>query len=386
MLLTPTSKSKKVFQKLKGYIHQILIVPIRYWRGNWVHKLVTLIVALVLILTLFIAGIGEWYIASQNGLPMTYGVSFVPDYAKSLGLNPQQTMKALLSIGVRQFRLTSYWNDIQPTKGTYNFSQLNWEFALANEYHAKIILTVGLRQPRWPECHPAPWINTAAPMGQWEPELLSFMKKVITRYHDNPALEAWQLENEYFLKGFGDCTNFSRSRLISEYNLLTKYGGNHPIIIGRSNNAIGIPVNAPTPTIYGISIYKRVWDANITKRYIEYPFPSWFYSFLAGVQEIYQHKNMIILEMQAEAWPPDGKAIVDTSLKQQNNSMNATRLVNRFNFAKSTGMKDSIMWGAEYWYYRKIILHDPSMWNVAKKEFKINDLHTGEYLLTHPNS
>jgi hypothetical protein len=32
-------------------------------------------------------------------------------------------------------------------------------------------------------------------------------------------------------------------------------------------------------------------------------------------------------------------------------------------------MKNIDLWGAEYWYYRAVKLHDPSLWNVAKQEF-----------------
>ena len=89
--------------------------------------------------------------------------------------------------------------------------------------------------------------------------------------------------------------------------------------------------------------------------------------------------------MQAEPWPPDGKTIPSVSLAEQNKSLNAQRLKNRFSFSKATGMKDVIMWGAEYWYYRKVVLHDPAVWNVAKAEFKANDHHDGEYLFHHLN-
>jgi hypothetical protein len=30
------------------------------------------------------------------------------------------------------------------------------------------------------------------------------------------------------------------------------------------------------------------------------------------------------------------------------------------------------LWGAEYWYYRKVKLGDPSVWNVAREEFTRN--------------
>ena len=85
------------------------------------------------------------------------GVTFVPDYAESLGLNPNQTLNALLNINIKNFRFTSYWSDIEPNQNSYNFSELDQEFAMANAHHAKVLLVVGLRQPRWPECHPPNW-------------------------------------------------------------------------------------------------------------------------------------------------------------------------------------------------------------------------------------
>jgi hypothetical protein len=356
--------------KLHKGLRQIIGWPKRYWRSSRWHKVLSIIVIIVAVWFGSMYGIARWYIASQSSIPLQLGVSFIPDYASSLGLNPEQTMSALINqLHVKHFRLTSYWSDVEPTKGTYNFSQLDWEFAQADKAHAKITLVVGLRQPRWPECHPPSWVNTAAPVNQWQPELEQYMTVVINRYKNNPALESYQLENEYFLKGFGDCANYSRSRLVSEYNLVKNLDPQHPIIVGRSNNDVGTPIGAPTPDLYGISIYHRVWDAGYTHRYLEYPFPAWFYAFLAGVEKITTGRNMIIDEEQAEAWPPHGQTIPQTSLVEQNKSLDAARLQASFQFAKATGMKTIYMWGAEYWYYRLTILHDPSLWNVAKQQF-----------------
>jgi hypothetical protein len=354
----------------KSYLKRLTKYLKNYWRVSWWHKTVCIFSAIIILLFVVIYGVGQWYINSEASKPFTYGVSFVPDYAQSLGLNPQQTMQALLNIGVKQFRLTSYWSDIEPTKGVYNFSQLDWEFKKAEAAHAKIELTVGLRQPRWPECHPPAWVNTAEPAADWQPELEGFMTKVINRYKNSPALASYQLENEYFLKGFGECNNFSRSRLVSEDNLLKRLDPNHKIIIARSNNALGIPINQPKGDEYSISIYRRVWDGNVTHRYLDYPFTAHYYAFLAGIQKIFLHRDMVIGEMQAEAWPPEGQGITTTSLKEQNKSMNAKLLKQRFEFGKATGMRQVDLWGAEYWYYRLVILHDPSLWNVAKQEFK----------------
>jgi hypothetical protein len=332
------------------------------------RRIVISLIIIVLVLIGGMYGIAQYYIHSQQSKPLTYGVSFIPDYAQSLGINPQQTMAALVSIGVKQFRLVSYWTDIEPTKGQYDYSQLDWEFAQAQAAHVKIILTLGLRQPRWPECHMPAWADNE-PITQWQPQLEREMRAVIERYKDSPSLASYQLENEYFLKGFGACTNFSRSRLVSEYNLVRANDPNHPIIIGRSNNDLGIPLGAPIPNEYSVSVYKRVWDGGVTHRYIEYPFPAWYYGFLAGWQEMVDHKNMMIGELQAEAWPPHGMTIPETSLTEQNKSLDASRLRARFTYGKATGMRSIDLWGAEYWYYRLKVDHDPSLWNVAKQEF-----------------
>lgn len=340
----------------------------RYWRHSWWHKALVIV---LLIITLAIGGmygIARWYIHTESSKPLEMGVSFIPDYAQSLGVDPQQTMDALLGIGVRHFRLVSYWSDAEQTRGQYDFSQLDWEFQKAEAAHAKVILTVGLRQPRWPECHQPDWAGQL-PKEQWQAALQKYMSAVVQRYQHSPSLESYQLENEYFLKGFGICTDFSRQRLVDEYALMKRLDPHHPVIVGRSNNALGIPLGQPQPDEFSISVYKRVWDAGVTHRYIEYPYPAWFYGFLAGTQRIVNHRDMIIGELQAEAWPPNGKSISEISLAEQNKSLNAKRLQDRFGYGRATGMRQIYLWGAEYWYYRDQVLHDPSLWNVAREEF-----------------
>lgn len=333
---------------------------------------------LAILLTIFALIVGvmyavaQWYIHSERSKPLEEGVSFIPDYAASLGLDPQKTMDALLDINVRHFRLVSYWSDYEQQPGEYDFSQLDWQFKKAESKHAKIILTVGLRQPRWPECHMPDWARAEKPE-QWTPQLQTYIQKVVERYKKSPALDKYQLENEYFLKGFGNCEqipgSMTRQRLVSEYKLLKKLDSKHQVIVGRSNNALGFPVGQPQPDEFGISVYKRVWDATVTHRYIEYPFPAWFYGYLAGVQRIFNHRDMIIAELQAEAWPPENKSITEISLDEQNKSLNAKRLEGRFKYGRATGMRGMYLWGAEYWYYRQQVLHDPSLWKVAEKEF-----------------
>lgn len=340
-----------------------------FWRRSLWRKVFTVFTALIIFITGFSYGIAEWYIHKHNSERLILGTSFIPDYAQSLGLDPKQTLSAIFdNLGIRQIRFVSYWSEIEKTPGNYDFSTLDWQFAMANKYHAKISLAIGLRQPRWPECHEPSWVNVDPknPNG-WQPQLYKYMEAVIKRYKDNPALQNYELENEFFMKVFGECKDFNRDRLVAEFNMVKKWDSKHFVIISRSDNWIGIPVGKPTPDEFAISVYKRVWDATFTHRYFEYPLPPWFYAALAGSEELLSGKNMIIHELQAEPWTPNGKLITEISVNEQFKSINADRLQKRIHYAEDTGMKTIDLWGAEWWYWLKEKQHDSSVWDVVKQ-------------------
>lgn len=313
------------------------------------------------------------YIVSQQGKPLVIGTSFIPAYAESLGLEPKQTMDALINdVGVRNFRLVSYWDQMEPQEGKYDFTLLDWQMEKAENAGAKVTLSLGLRQPRWPECHIPDWARNK-PESQWQPQLEKFMAATINRYKGSPALDSYQLENEFFLRGFGICGDIpggiQRDRLVAEYNLVKRLDPKRKLIISRSNNALGWPAGKPTPDEFGISVYKRVWDAHVTRRYVEYPFPAWYYGFLASWQKLFLGRNMMIHELQAEAWTPNYQPIQQTTLAEQNKSFNAERFKGRVEYGKGTGMREMYLWGGEYWYYRKQVLRDDTVWNAAKQIF-----------------
>jgi hypothetical protein len=340
-----------------------------YWRERWWHKLIVVVIVLVVIFVGLNYGVARWYMASESGKPLTLGATFIPDYAKEFGLKPKKTMSALISgLHVKNFRLVSYWNYIEPLKGKYYFSQLDWEFAKADASNAKVTLAIGLRQPRWPECHAPAWVDTSQPESDWLPALESYMTKVINRYKNNPALASYQLENEYY-NNFGKCHNSDRGRLIKEFKMVKKLDPSHPVIMSRSNNWPSLVLGQPRPDIIGMSVYRKVWDGTFTHHYYNYPMPAWYYAAVAGWQKILTGRDSIIHELQAEPWPPDDKNIKQVSLKVQDETLSSKKLKQYYNFAKSTGMRTIYLWGSPYWYYRWQILHDKSVWNAAKAIF-----------------
>jgi hypothetical protein len=340
----------------------------RIWPSPLWKRLLMVILAGLLLFTAGSYVIAEWYIQSNKNKVLSLGTTFIPEYAESFGLDPHQTLNAIFGdLGMRQVRLVSYWSDIEANKGTYDFSQLDWQMAMANQYGAKVSLAIGLRQPRWPECHEPSWLDIKnTPTSQWYPELNNYIAAVVDRYRDNPAIGSYQLENEYFMSVFGECKDFSRQRLVNEFNLVKQHDPKHFVIISRSDNWIGLPLGQPRPDEFGISVYKRVWDATFTHRYFEYPLPTKFYAMLAGAGKILTGKDMIIHEMQAEPWTPPGMDIHNAPLSEQFKSMNAERMKGRIAYSEATGMKTIDFWGAEWWYWLKVKQNDPSVWNVVK--------------------
>lgn len=331
-------------------------------------------------------GLAQWYINKHKSEPISIGATFVPNYAKFFGLSPEKTFDAMTDdLGIKRLRLVSYWNSYEPSPGKYDFSQLDWQFKKAEQKNIKVTLAIGLRQPRWPECHMPEWA-AGLPKDEWYPRLKDYIKEVVERYKSSPALVSYQLENEYFLKVFGNCPDHSKSRLIEEFNYVKSIDPNHPLIVTRSDNALpSWPVGQPRSDINGASVYKRVWDKTITKRYFEYPYPAWFYAFLAAGSEITTGRNTFIHELQTEAWLPDYNGFslgfkksyfkmndID-SIPEQNKSLDADRLADRFDYGVGTGMRTMDVWGVEWWYWRKEKAGDPSLWETAKAKIREYD-------------
>lgn len=316
-------------------------------------------------------GVARWYQHTQAGKPYTLGVTYIDGYARSFGLNPHQTYLAILNdLGVKQLRLVSYWEVIEPTEGKYDFKELDWQMSEAAKHGATVSLSIGLRQPRWPECHAPAWVDLSRPQAEWQPQLETFMTQVVNRYKNSPNLASYQLENEYYNAMFGRCTDASRSRLKDELNLVHRLDPHHPVIISRSNNTPTLMLRTPVTDLNAFTLYRKVFDSTVTHRYFTYPLPPWHYSAIAGWQKLLGGQDSIIHELQAEPWPPSGQGgIRGISLTEQDKTLSAKRLRDNVAFAKDTGIRHIDLWGAEYWYYRKVKLHDPSVWDTAKDIF-----------------
>lgn len=355
---------------MKKAISKIKSVP-PYLTSLWKSsgKLVkTLFILCILAISIVLAMrlVALKYQSSEGQNEHQFGTTFVESYAEHLGLDPKQAFEAITTdLNIKNLRLVSYWSEGEKERGKYDFTDLDWQFQKAQEKGIKVSLSIGLRQPRWPECHQPDWSKSLT-KDEWYPELKKYIAETVNRYKDNPALISYQLENEYFLKDFGICPDYSRDRLVDEFNLVKSLDSGAPIILSRSNNYGGFAIGEPKADIYGISIYRKVY--NPTFGFITYPFPAWYYAFLAQGQQTITGRPSIVHEFQLEPWLKSGE-MKDASIEEQNKSMSVEDIEKNINFAKRTGIKEVYFWGSEWWYWR-LQNGDPTIWNTVKENLE----------------
>jgi len=322
-----------------------------------------------ILLILFTAG--QKFKHDNRNENLVFGVSFSARQVEKFGLNPDEVLNALIyDAGFKRFRLMSYWSDIEKTKGVYDFSELDRQIDTIKKANGEVTLAIGLRQPRWPECFAPSWTKNEA-ITEYRDDLNNFIKETMGRYKDNPTIESWQLENEFHLDVFGNCPDHSRQRLIEEYALAKSIDTEKPILLSLANNYFGFPVGKPRPDVFGVSVYSRVYESRVLKRYVTYPFPSWYYGGRAGITKILTGRNSILHELQLEPWGT--KDIWEMTIKEQDESMDIKRVKKQMVFAEQIGFKTIDLWGGEWWYWRKEVLKDPSIWDAVKSHINQKD-------------
>lgn len=321
----------------------------------------TLLIAL-LVAQFFL--VSSWYIDSEKHKPLNYGVTFTSQQATSFGLNPEETLDALINdMGVKNFRLTSYWSSIEANRGSYNFTELDSQISKIVQAGGSITLAIGLRQPRWPECHIPGWAQDMK-FSEYTPDLFRFIAAAVDRYKSVPQITSWQLENEFYLNAFGNCPDHDRNRLIAEFQLV-KSLSDKPIIISVANLWAGIPIGKPRPDTFGISVYDVFYEPSLNT-HINYPYGPRLYAWRAGWTKILTGKSSMLHELQAEPWGKE--AIWEQSQQTQAQSMDPERIKKQLSKAQSAGFGDIYLWGAEWWYDQKVNHNQPEIWNIVKSQ------------------
>jgi hypothetical protein len=323
----------------------------------------------VLVIVLIVAAIVAWLAAKPAPESITYGMSFNTPYARELGLDWQKTYDAILDeLGVRHLRLAAHWPMIEPQDGVYNFTELDYQIARAEAVGADVILAVGRRLPRWPECHIPAWAADYSWLEQ-QAEILEYIEVVVERYKDSPAISVWQVENEPFLEvfAFEHCGETDESFLAEEVTLVRSLDPSRPILVTDSGN-LGLWAGAwRNGDMFGTSVYVHFWNPELGQ--FRTILPPWVYRVKEAIMTLrYGEQDTLLIELSAEPWLI--APIVETDIETQFSRMNLEKFEDILSYAEATRFDRQYLWGAEWWYWL-IDRGHPELWERGKELFAV---------------
>ena len=305
--------------------------------------------------------------ASDDAVKM--GTTFSARYASDIGLDWRQAYVAMLDeLGIRHIRVPVYWDLVEKEEGKYDFADLDWQLEQAREREAKVVLAIGRKVPRWPECFIPAWVGEDTAMQK--EKLLRFEESVIARYKDNhPEIAYWQVENEPFLD-YGICPAIDKADLLdSEIAVFRKNDASRPIVVTDSGELSLWIQAAKRGDVFGTTMYRTVYTEKYG--YWRYPIGPNFFKLKQSIIKLFaQQDNAIVIELQGEPWLQG--PTVGFPVEQQLISMNAQILKDNVEFAKKTGMKEVYVWGVEWWYWMKAVKNNPTLWEQAQSIYRGN--------------
>lgn len=302
--------------------------------------------------------------ALEPGTP-AYGVTFSKLYAEALGLDWREAYRAVLDdLGARMIRLPVYWNDVAPEPTAFQFDDYDWLVNEAAKRRATLILAVGRKLPRWPECHTPQWAS-ALPESEQEEKIRGYLIQTVNRYKAFSAVIAWQVENEPFLR-FGDCPRL-RTRFLDQEIALVRGLDTKPVVVTDSGElSLWVPT-AKRSDWFGTTMYRHIW--NRWTGYLTYPLPPAFFKFKRVLTDlIARPERMLVIELQAEPWLPE-QPPTRFPLEDQLRHMNPERFRRVLEYGRRSSFNMFYLWGAEWWWWLKTQGGKPEMWDEAKTLF-----------------
>jgi drug/metabolite transporter (DMT)-like permease len=324
---------------------------------------------------------------------ITWGVTFSEKFSRKFDFGDAKTWKdnydAILDdLGARQLRLIAYWDLIEPAApvkgeprpdGTggreehiYDFSGLDYQMRRAEEEGADVILVVGKKAPRWPECHNPRWVGEI-PISknkfpnERDEKLFEFVEAVVNRYKGSSAIKYWQVENEPFLPfGEGDCALSGKALLDAEIERVRMLDPDTPILITDSGELGLWALAAKRGDVFGTTMYRRVH--NDTLGNFEYPIGPAFFRIKEKIVRFLiwdYEKKFLVIELGMEPWLK--RQPYETAPEEQFEVFDFEFFQDSARFAKDAGFSEYYLWGAEWWYWMREQNGDNRFWEEAKK-------------------
>jgi hypothetical protein len=254
---------------------------------------------------------------------------------------------------------------VEKERGQFDMVALDWQMNEADKRGVKVVLVIGQKVPRWPECHIPDWAGQLTD-NKYQIAVEGYIKFVVDKYKKHSALEIWQVENEPFINFvFGECKKFDKNLIAKEIALVKSLDLEHKILVTDSGELSTWRQASSAGDIFGTTIYRVVMSPNGWYWHYDW-LPAGFYKLKA----LFWGKsgdNFMVAELQAEPWFGTGLYQVDVPIKEQEKSLNITQLKKNLDYTERIGVSRAYLWGVEWWYWMKTKQNDSRYWDLIKE-------------------
>lgn len=315
---------------------------------------------------------------------MEFGVSFSHRHLKWLGANPLKAIRDFKKLGLKWIRLGCYWDEIEKEPDVFLFRELDSLIKYCEVNEINVVLTAGMKAPRWPEYYLPKYLLPQLKLGRLSsirPEnkillesTLNFLGKCVDHFKTSKAIKVWQVENEPLDPSGEKWWRITPEFLKKEINLVRKLDPKRKIMINVWGNETGRTKTYLKATrladIVGLDIYLRHAAISPLAKLGIYLGPTDSQETLAGIglKVKTQGKEFWLAELQMEPWEPGELS----TIKKDPPSFLPAHFLENLNYSKTLNPSVNMLWGFEFWYWRKLN-GDRRYWTEAEKIASLQD-------------
>lgn len=321
-------------------------------------------VLFIFILFLVIAaGFFDWQFR-QSAEP-DWGLNFSITHAQYLGFDWKKMFQEVLrDLKPKRLRIMALWETIEPERGRFEFEDLEYILREGEKRNIQIIVSLGHKQPGWPECHHPDWYDKLTAHQQDEAQLV-MVRETVSRLKKFNSVAVWQVENEPFFAFGPHCPAISKDLLAREVALVKSLDPRPIILTDSGEKGWWLPTARFGADIFGSTLYRKVYHHE-RQKYIEYAVPPIWYRIKGGMIGYFLGIDRVVgVELQAEPWFESD--VFSTPWGKQKELMNGKILLEYADYARRAGFAENYFWGVEWWYYGKEKQNDREMWEAAQK-------------------
>jgi len=296
------------------------------------------------------------------------GTSFAKWRAEALGLDSHSAFERILAMRFAVVRLSASWREIEQ----FGYADLDWYLAEAEQARQPVLLTIGMKALGWPEFYLPSGLDPQVAAVQRR--AIMHVREVVRRYRDNPALVAWQIENEPFNRSGPQSRTSPRHFVRAEARAVRSLDPDRPQLVttfahfdrGLDDSSsrhrspwkrrLGLAPPAEREAlsilrrgdILGLDVYPSIgWLDETGGERVAHAAPDQIGA-VAGWRRIAgaQGKRFWVTEAQAEPWEARRRSH-GQPLSVQPEAI--PELVDRL---VAIGVETILLWGSEYWLWR----------------------------------